>query len=784
MLRTRLTSAETLNTDVANWLRDRARIETSYAAELEKLGNRQVPNLSESLSVVWDSLLQSTRDISNASSTLASKIFVDVEQPMRTFNKGHQWMEIKPLCDELDSQAQLLQSHQDKVDKLLRKPSRQNQEFEIAQHSLTEVQLQWESRASSLINQIEGIDGSRLELLKSTLITLGTMQTDHCTKAGTANEALLNDLFKFEPTKDLEDFAAKVSNGDIRPPPRLMQMRNGSTSDASAMGRSTTGESEVVPELPTFVPSSGSKLRSKMGSIFRSSKKKNKQPAQPEVYAMTGESPAMPSTPVTPGPANRGTPGTPRTPATPGVSEPVPRGRYRGTAVHEDASKRPPPPPPAARKSNGPFVPSVSAASREQFRFDNSFERNLPDTPEESIRSQPLASPVEGELPDKPSRFSIAINQASIQPSGDDDVALSVVASQLRARKTISGRGQRGRRDIQSTLFQGIGPTGDDNIPTATAITSDAPLSATGSSTVTLSPIQDTTIADSVQYPAIVPTLNHQPMPNAPGLNATFEKTISAVITDGNVTRAQLVGEIVVGYQGPIGATLALKVGNLDQFDTIRPNEVYAPLVKTIDLAAGLFTVDTTVLNGNVGAAFKVMSYDAQRYVPVDFTPIWRIEPNQSSLMLSYKLSDTFLPLCKTSPLVLHDLVITVPVEGGKATSALSKPHAVFNRTKQQIVWKFTEPIALYAGTEDRLLCRFGTEGGVVQESSLGISVSYKVLPTTLDEKEVTLSYSEKLEGADWKTIQPVVSISTGKFQVHSQENVQNKAGVNGNGNV
>lgn len=832
VIKSRISSVETLNEEISEWFRERARIEETYAAELDKLTRKTIPEIQRAglFEAVWLGVVRSTKDSAKASGSFASKIHHDIEQPLRYFcAKSPQWADMKVLHDELDTLSHSFKVNDDKLDKLRKKKHGQT---EAQQHSLDEVRAQWESQAPYILEQAEVIDESRLGYLKNLLTTFGTIEADRSEKSLKISEGVLNNILSFEPIDDVAAYAAQVSKGgEMAPAPSSHSMRSAlshrpdrpTSISESALGHSTTNQSDGLYEHPQSPQashasrddlSSSSKLRSKVGSIFRSSKKKGKAAPPPPASLSPAASRA-------------------RYRSSNGASAPV-RGSVSeidtsgplGAPASATALRKPPPPP--ARKANGTGnVPPLSASYREQSHssFDNPTSpvtlsapprnssalppvgnNSVPDEPEEdrSLVDVPPTVQEEAEEEDKPTRpFQIDIKQEAINDTkDDDDVALSVIASTLRQRNTISGRGQRGRREIQSTLFTNIPPSAIEEAGNAPSMpppvsgnvgtiqelaeTSEtAPVErSVGATEAGASPSADVHSVLS-ESPSTVPTssvfgtsLIHPVLPSEPGINASIVEVVSSVVTDGAVTRAHLVGEIAfnhIGGERPQGVNV--RVGNLGIFDILTPNDAF---VRAVDASTGLYNLNTDSIIRSNGLGFKFVSQNAQSFVPVDFSPIWRIEKNQSSLMLAYKVANSFL---RESPVVLHDLVVTVPLEGGVATSAVSKPHAVFNKAKQHIVWKLTDPVVIKAGFEDRLLCRFTTEGPA-RESAAGIEIKFRMVtpgrkvPSEVvsgDESaghQVVLDFEESENS--WKSVNSVVSVSSGKFSVHSEHSVQN----------
>ncbi|KAF5093411.1 hypothetical protein D0Z00_004074 [Geotrichum galactomycetum] len=840
VLKSRIVSAEHLNSEVADWFKERARIEQIYAEELERLSHQTFSGLQKSglFEAVWMSILSSTRDNSKAASSFAHKIHHDVEQPLRHFSSQPQWEDMKTLHKELETLAHTYQSNDDK----LRKKSK---------HPDDETRAQWESQAPYLLEQSEVIDESRLGYLKNSLTTFGTIEADYSDKSLKISEKILNNVLSFEPLDELAAFAAQVSKGEAlqnshhtfiaphasnRAPSVSESLRNSTTNHSDGFSDTYSAGNRDEPSSST-----PSKLRSKVGSIFRSSKKKNKDKGASQL-------PPIADTPSSADRARYRSGGNSASTPTRSFNEPaeLPAPTFNTGLVSQIGQKAKPPPPPA-RKANGfGSIAPVSASHREQSRFDASNSpisisappRNHGPVPEEPSYDGHVNVPAtvqeENRVDERSAKpFKIDIKPDSVVDAGkdDDDVALSVIASTLRQRNTISGRGQRGRRDIQSTLFTNIQPASVEDERIGQASLPSSPITGTGESTI--SEVAEIPVPTSATIPAEVPaaapvtnglppvaetvssppatapvtadtqsllsegsnvpvssapvsttiagaTLVHPPLPTGPGLNASIVEVVSAVVKDGNVSRAQLVGEIALNYRGN-SSFANVRVSNQKIFDYISANEEF---VKAIDSSKGLYKVSLgNIANGPESIGFKFISQSAEKFVPVDFSPIWRIEPNQSSLILAYKVADSFL---RESPIVLHDLVISVPVEGGNAVSVLSKPHGLFSKAKQRIVWRFPQPVVVKAGFEERLVCRFMTEGPT-REAAKGIEVKFRMIsegkpriPSSVevngDESlghRVVLDYNEDENADAWKPVDSIVSVNSGRFVVHAEQNVE-----------
>lgn len=810
VLKSRISSAEILNIEIADWFKERARIEQNYAAELERHGKKNIAELSKSglFEGVWLQVLSSTRENAKAASSFATKIHKEIEAPLRQYTtRSAQWADMKVLQSELETLANTV-----KLDK--HRNTRANDENRV----------QWESQAPFLLEQAETIDESRLGYLKNALTTYGTVEADYSDKSLKISEKVLNNVLSYEPMDEIATYAAQVGRGEELAASHSLTSShfNRPGSIAESLTHASTNNSNGLYENPHDQhASSSSKLRSKVGSIFRSSKKKKDKsvpsfPSPASVPAPTSlhSSPQRGGT----GSVERYRPGPASYTSSENDSPQSPPNGPSSPPANATLGTRKPPPPPSRKANGGGAGPiSLSAAHRELSSGNNnsgslsspislsapprsagpepiieeeSYERhNIVETVKEEEEEE------EGKQSSVPLKFDIKPESNISTPgSNDDDVALSVIASTLRQRNTVSGRGQRGRRDIQSTLFTNIPPSGVESptqpqspaggFPQTSAShikTLENPSLPSVNEADTHSILSDQSSVPISQPQSLIigSTLAHPRMPSEPGLNSSIVEVVSAVVKDGVVSRAQLVGEVAFKFQGSISTPLNLRVSNLGIFDTFSPNSTF---IQSVDTDPNNYLINHEPISaGQEIVGFKFMSQNAEKFVPVDFSPIWRVEKNQSSLMLTYKVANSYL---RESPIVLRDLVISVPVEGGHALSAVSKPHAVFNKAKQRIVWKFDEPVVVKAGFEEKLLCRFSTDGPA-KESVRGIEIKFRVVnenPDTeirvvnqegdeSDTHRIQMEYSEGAQPP--RTVNSIVTVASGKFGVHSEQNVQ-----------
>jgi hypothetical protein len=833
IMRHRLNQAKLANDEIADWIKERTKIEDNYAQELDKLGRR--PPISNeaglgTFTATWNDIIKSARENAKTSMDFARKVRSDIETPIRNFtSRSPQWADVRTIHDGLSGVAKNLEESEDHYAKVRHNKKKAGAKTEAAQVSLAETRSQWENQAPYAFGQFEAVDEARLVFLKDTLTRLQTLEADKAQAAIGASERTLNSILSFEPIEEIRSFAAQIVAGGG--PSQSLHAAPSSHSDDFHPGGRTGDDSSSINSGNTPLGSGAAKLRSKVGSIFRSKNKppKHQNPASSRV------------------PAN-----APRTTASATVSRastlPSELGGTGSTPPPARSSTTVKPPPPPSRRANGQAA-SDGQSTPVQQTMQPSPMQPLQPTPisQPGLQKQP-AQPVQPNVLARPTApenapsdedslydqqpFRVNIRQDVITEEKEDaEEALSNVASTLRARPTVSGRSSRGRRDIQSRLFTGIDAsdleTVDSFQPIDTTATGASPQklysqlqdlqspSDEQSGGSVISPVSPVSRASQEGQPGaafapaagpFVPpaapfrssasdvhsihsqgsvwsptvgsmSIGHPEVPNAVGMVATVVEVLNVTLSDGMVSQSNVAGEIAFGYNAnKRPGSLYVRSAASEQ---LQPNPA---LMRTS--ADNVFKVDTN--SGIVGArqgllGLKYNLQDSSDHAPLVFTPIWRVEENLSRLMLTYKLADSY----PEDMLELYELTVVVPVEGAQALSAQSKPVALFNQERQRIAWRFTEPVTVKKGVEERLLCQFASEG-LTREGAAGVDIRFKLtagprIPLEYSVKEQQDPFGDNpansttsLSG-EWIPVVTVRTVVTGKYTAHGESNVVGK---------
>lgn len=269
----------------------------------------------------------------------------------------------------------------------------------------------------------------------------------------------------------------------------------------------------------------------------------------------------------------------------------------------------------------------------------------------------------------------------------------------------------------------------------------------------------------------------------ASSFRAAILETVNVLLKAGEVQRVMITGEIIFSArnlpQGHDGAAATLRIPNFSQFDKHAPNgAILAPAGTGV---AGEYTINTAALQATQGSNTTVFKYqldtaslspdsgsDSKAFVPLEFTPQWKIEERQTSFLMAYSGN----PGCRfrsgeVSPFgdseeegapVLQDVSFSVPVSPacGGVSSLQTKPQGSYSSEKRRILWKMDElDLGASGGRVAKVLARFATES---EGAAMPVSVQWR-LPGRLAS-----GLQLEVEGGGLKLDEVVRNTQSGKY--------------------
>jgi len=213
-------------------------------------------------------------------------------------------------------------------------------------------------------------------------------------------------------------------------------------------------------------------------------------------------------------------------------------------------------------------------------------------------------------------------------------------------------------------------------------------------------------------------TVKHPEM-HDPGLNSSIVETISASFHDGAVTRAGLIGEVAFVYNppdfsAPFG-TDTIRLDNFTDLEKVAPNPQF---IEAVSDSPGSYTVNLSQAT-KTAVAFKYQVRLEEgalaAHAPLLLKPVWKIEPNQASVILTYGINPTFSQSmgADKSSLSLSNAIVVIHLDptGPKATSCKAAGGGTFSRDRNLVYWRLGDITLAKNGPPQILRARFFTDG-------------------------------------------------------------------------
>jgi F-BAR domain only protein len=197
-----------------------------------------------------------------------------------------------------------------------------------------------------------------------------------------------------------------------------------------------------------------------------------------------------------------------------------------------------------------------------------------------------------------------------------------------------------------------------------------------------------------------------------PGLNSSIVESVSAWFSDGAISRAAVIGEVALAYNPPdVSApfgTDTIRLNNFAMLDKVAPNPAF---IEPVSEKPGMYTVSLRDVT-KTAVAFKYqMRLDEATmttHTPLTLKSVWKIEPTQASVLVTYGIHPNF-----GSSLVLSNVVLMVHLDpaAAKATNCKSMRGGIFARERSLVYWRLGELSLVKDGPAHTLKARFFTDG-------------------------------------------------------------------------
>ncbi|KAI4112706.1 MAG: hypothetical protein LQ345_006182 [Seirophora villosa] len=753
-----------VNLDIAEWLSERRRVEEAYVQGLRKLGSRR-PNTAPSefgsiFQTSWQNIISSTESLAASHSQLAQSIEADVERPLRSYQRENREMQaMSTIQGNLGAVAKELDAAQKRAERMSAGKSSASKVAE-AISSAEAIDREWQNQAPYVFEQLQALDENRVNHLRDVLTQLETHEVDQVERSRVSAESCLNTLLNVDTKEEISAFVARTSaglptiqpstrsrtaSGNVlsTPTPSRAQDDRASEISATSEGAPRSSSAAGPPPTPETKPQRFGLRR--LGTVMgrrKDSKKAADRPPSPEKRSrphlnplrrgtssknmQTIPSPDEEAMPMPKSPPQRSTTSPQPTRSQTVAVSPTPEQRRTNERVNGEVTQ-----PAPTRSSTLPVANEVQTnaalveeepgqvapAQTSETQRDNEGFNIAPPARDEISRAQQEAASNDSDQP----QFRLDIRSEPIREEGlDAQSALSSVASTLRAqaqqiptpRKPTTNRG---RRDVRNTVFVPSPQPSDLPGPSDSPI---PPPSIFGNaSSLSSEPPQGSdahSIRSAHSMSSIVPNAAKHAEMTKPGLNASVVETVSASFTSGQVTKAVVIGELALAHVAsegtPNATTENIRLENFPVLEKVAPNPSF---ITQTPSKSGEYSVNLSQLS-RTAVAFKYQVHledsNLAAHAPVIITPSWKIEPKQTSVIVSYGFNPAFVSPAGRS-VTMKNVVVVVNLDSTKAQACQSKPVGNFSKEKSLIYWKLGDvTLDGYAEAPQKLLARFSTE--------------------------------------------------------------------------
>lgn len=684
------------NTEIADWLQERRKVEDLYIAGLRKLALFKVPNANSELGVFqtpWDRVLHSIESIAASHQLYVTRIEKDVEQPLRSFPQRPEAAGMQTFMANMQNMARELDDAQAAAEKASRKGGKK---AEAANSRLETATQQWESQAPFIYESLQALDEQRTNHLRDVLTQLQTHEVDQASRTQTSAEEALNVTLEVSTPQEIQTFASRVVAGKPKREARAPPTRQSSTTassvlrPASSAGTVSIHQDDAANSGEQFGgrpdPPQESKLRSRIGTMLGRRRQ--------SIHGFGQLSPSKSA-----GPFSRGLSSAhgPRLSPRASMNNLSESGRLSSLAESPESPRDEKTPKTNGKAShegstNGIGSKDEAAPAGESGSMPKPVLTNGEPTADDLFGPAPTGSNATNDAGDTaagkdsdgftvPPAMNDPISQAQKEAAGDESdqffkvniqkepvaeedadaqkAAISNVTSTLSmAMPSRKGGTIRGRRDVRNTIYMPPPAMPDlgsqlGTIPASPALPtsiSKPPVIATLASEASIAATSDTQSIRSSNSLNSLAAAKH-PELTAPGLTASIIETVSAHFDGGDLKSVKVNGEIAFAYNASTDFTAKdtenIRIDNMPLLEAIGPNRIFVSNTGYSDE----FTLNTSHMTKTATAFTYRLHCEPEDpsilapHCPIVIKSAWKPTPDHKlGLLLQYGLNPAMFP--------------------------------------------------------------------------------------------------------------------------------------------
>lgn len=167
----------------------------------------------------WRRIIHATELIASSHQTLAYRIEVDVERPLKDFMSTNREMQsLSTIQGNLATMAREIENATDRAEKLRKKgPKIGAGKMANAASDIESATSQWNSQAPFVFESLQAVDETRLNHLRDVLTQFQTYEIDQAQRTREAAENCFNALLDAETASEIKAFVTKTLESKPKP---------------------------------------------------------------------------------------------------------------------------------------------------------------------------------------------------------------------------------------------------------------------------------------------------------------------------------------------------------------------------------------------------------------------------------------------------------------------------------------------------------------------------------------------------------------------------------------
>ncbi|EWC46125.1 hypothetical protein DRE_04699 [Drechslerella stenobrocha 248] len=459
-LRDRLQRAHVLNTEIADWLAERRKVEELYVQGLQRLCKRPNPSDASELGIFqapWQRIVNSTSSLATAHHVYSQKLETEVERPIREFpTHNKEWASLRTMEGNLNGLAKAIDTSEDKVEKL-RKKGKRAEPAKVAEATagFKEATGNWDSQSPFIFEQLQAVDESRITQLRESLTRMQTLELDQFDHMKELMEATVQALLDANTADEIKSFVNRVCGGK----------------SASIGSRPASQRAPLALQAPSIVMDDSVSVQSsssadkghglagglrRLGTVLKSRRTSSMFPYQnqsPLEHRVSNDRLGLGFNKAPSFSAHSPTSSAQNLAIPLGESSSGPREQPERLEIQTISLQTPNTNSPTSPTKDEAPTPTASTPATNQITKDAEGYSVPP--PQKSLVDEIPDNEGHSELEQAPT-FKVEIrNDVIPEEEADAADAMSKVATTLRAQQTVSKR-NRGRRDVRNTIYTAV----------------------------------------------------------------------------------------------------------------------------------------------------------------------------------------------------------------------------------------------------------------------------------------------------------------------------------------